>query len=307
MANSGKGLFSQEGPFMKYGTLLFDMVLISLLWLAFSGILVMLGILLLVSLLSVPSNWGIPIMILAVLIPVLHIGPATTACFYVMSRRQRNVDTYLWREFWHSYQENYKQGIVLSLILNAVPSLLLFLIYMEVIYAGYFGNSLPVLLGFQLIFVAEALFTDIYVFSMLARFDMTTKDFLRYGFILANKHLPVTLLCVVLLAGFVAVTILLVPLLMLFLPGLYAYLSAALLERVFRNYMPDEDAELEQEEVEGFDLDAERQAIMDRYSGHSASYDDAEASVTFVEPKAEEAAEVTIVQRAEDKKNNEDA
>ena len=52
-----------------------------------------------------------------------------------------------------------------------------------------------------------------------------------------------------------------------FMFGLYFYFSGMMLERVFRNYMPDEDEELEEEEVEGYDLEAERQEIIDRYTG----------------------------------------
>ena len=49
--------------------------------------------------------------------------------------------------------------------------------------------------------------------------------------------------------------------------SVYVYISVALLERVFKNYMPSEDDALEEEEIEGFNLDAERQAIIDQYLG----------------------------------------
>ena len=47
------------------------------------------------------------------------------------------------------------------------------------------------------------------------------------------------------------------------------YFQAALLERVFRNYMPDEDEELEKEDVGDFNINDERQAIINRYLGRS--------------------------------------
>lgn len=299
MAETGKGFFSQEGPFMKYGALVFDMVFISILWMFFSGIVLLFAILVFMPGLQLTAQWGLPILIVAVLLPVLHIGPATSACFFVMSRRQRDMDTYVWREFWKSYKRNYKQGIGLSAILNAVPGLLLWLIYTEIVYAGLFGTSVSILIGLQLIFVIEAAFLNIYCFSMLARFDMKTKEFIKIGFIMANKHLPTTLACLVLMVGSIAVTILYVPMLVAILPGVYSYATAALLEKVFRRYLPDEDEALEKEEVEGYDLDAERQAIIDRYTGNSHRYEDEEASITIVEEKTGKA-DITIVKHAEE-------
>ena len=298
MAEKGKGFFSQSGPFMKYGTLVFDMAYISVLWLAFSGV----G-LLNIGMMVLPESLLIgPLGLLLILLTVLHVGPATSACFFVMNRRQRDMDTYVWREFWRSYTRNYKQGLFLSLALNIVLALLLFGIYQEIVNMVLFGRFVYILIGIQLIFVIQILFLNIYCFSMLARFDMSVKDFLRIGFFMANKHLPTTVLCAGLLLGFTAVTVLYVPILMFFLPGLYACLTSALLERVFRKYMPDEDEELEQEEVEGFNLDASRQEIIDRYTGHSRHFEDEEPSITIIKPE-EEKADVTIVKHADEDEN----
>ncbi len=298
MSERGKRFFSQSGPFVKYGTLVFDMVYVSLLWLIFSG-----AGLAVIGMIALPDSLLTgPIGLLLILLTALNAGPAASACFYVMNRRQRDMDTYVWREFWRSYSRNYKQGMALAVVLNIVLTMLLFGIYQEIVNMVLFGRFVYILIGIQLIFVIQILFLNIYCFSMLARFDMPVRDFLRIGFFMSNKHLPTTLLCVVLLLGFAAVTVLYVPMLMFLLPGLYACLASALLERVFRKYMPDEDEELEQEEVEGFNLDASRQEIIDRYTGHSRHFEDEEPSITIIKPE-EEKADVTIVKHADEDEN----
>ena len=99
------------------------------------------------------------------------------------------------------------------------------------------------------------------------RFEMKTKDLFRYSFFMANKHLLTTILCTALLVGAFALCLLVNLLFAFVVVSVYIYISVALLERVFKNYMPSEDDALEEEEIEGFNLDAERQAIIDQYLG----------------------------------------
>ncbi|MFQ9799758.1 MAG: hypothetical protein ACLR23_13400 [Clostridia bacterium] len=84
---------------------------------------------------------------------------------------------------------------------------------------------------------------------------------------MANKHLLTTILCTALLVGAFALCLLVNLLFAFVVVSVYIYISVALLERVFKNYMPSEDDALEEEEIEGFNLDAERQAIIDQYLG----------------------------------------
>ena len=54
------------------------------------------------------------------------------------------------------------------------------------------------------------------------------------------------------------------------LVSIYSYIAVALLERVFRNYMPSEEDLIAQEDLGSFNLDAERQEIINRYMGRSS-------------------------------------
>ena len=253
--------FSLEGPFYKYGTLLFDIIMLSAVWACLGG---MLPVMLLMStgiLGSVPPVVGI----IMIYICMLHWLPASTAVCYALGKKQRGTDTYTMRDFWHSYSGNYKQCMILSLIVTTVLALILYNAYLVFLNQKVFGTMTYILLPLECLLGVLILFIMTVLPDLIARFDMKVKDFLRYSLILANKHLLTTILLIALLAGSIYLCLFVNMGLLFVIPGLYLYFSAALWERCFRNYMPSEDDELEEEEIEGFSLDAERQAIIDRY------------------------------------------
>ena len=99
------GFFSLDGPFVKYGTLVFDMIYLNVLWLFMGGPLIIL-LLMSTGLLGViPPAVG---MVLLFLI-MLHSGVATTALSYTLGKKQRGTESYTFRDFWHGYKTNYKQ------------------------------------------------------------------------------------------------------------------------------------------------------------------------------------------------------
>lgn len=102
---------------------------------------------------------------------------------------------------------------------------------------------------------------------------------------MANKHLPSTLIIFLLFAVTLAVTFLWNLGIGLFGFGVYVYLACFLLERVFKNYMPEEDLDndyLGEEEVRHTEkvrkavrsadekakeqIKNDRQAIIDKYT-----------------------------------------
>ncbi len=280
---AGAKLFGQDGPFIRFGTFLFDIILVSLLWVLTSGVLVYVVVALWAT------DWLVTVWGLLLLVAMfLHIGPATAAGFYVMSRRQREVGTYIFKEFFAAYAENYKKGIALSAILFLILGSLGFCIYVELLNLHLFGRIVILLLIVQGMFVLVGLFLYLYLFPLLARFELRIRDYLRLGFLMSIKHLPITALCLVILAAAVAGSLFFTMLIIL-LPGLSLYFKAALMEKVFRRYMPDEDRELEEETFEDYDMDAERQAIIDRYTGHSHDYSGEAPSVTYAGEEQPEA------------------
>lgn len=291
MKNNEKsgGFFSQEGVFVRVGTLIFDFMLISIVWGIMSGILPFLAAIL-IDAENLTSWLGIALLILA----ILNIGPATAAAYYTMSRRQREVSTYLVKEFFRFWKENYFKALGLSAVIAATAAAMGWLMITELLNLQTFGDTVIVLVGLQGMFLLLAVFAYLYVFALLARFDMSFKEYIRMGLMMPVKHLPSTLLCLVIFAAALVGSWFFLPGLFL-LPGVSLYFRSAILERVFRRYMPDEDKEIEEEVVENYSLDAERQAIIDRYMGRSHDYSNEAPTVTVIHDD-EPAATVTFAE-----------
>ena len=259
-----KEVFSAEGPFSRVGSAIFEIFYVNILWLVFGGPFAMVVI-------NYLPFWNGTVGYIAywvcMIAALLHMGPATAAAFSAVGKRQRHEETYTFRDFWHSYKQNYKQGLIVMLIFTIALGLIAYAIWLEVVNMELYGKMLFVVIPVQGLVLIELIFCLNYIFALLARFEMPTKDLFRNAFLMANKHLPSTVVCVLLFAACIAGFLFWNMGTSFFMPGIYFYLAGSMLERVFRNYMPDEDESFEKEEVEGYDIDAERQAIIDRYTG----------------------------------------
>lgn len=278
-----KEVFGLNGPIARAGSVLFDILYVNILWIVLGGI----ALMILSRFLPIPE--GSPL--LFVMIPLsfvllMHMGPATAAAYSALGKKQRKEESYTFQDFWKSYKQNYKQGLLIMLALGLAIAVIAYAIWLEAENTALFGKILFVVVPVQGFVLLELLFVSTYIFALLARFEMTTRDLFKYAFMMANKHLLTTILCILLLAGILAASFFLNMGILIFGIGLYVYFSCMLLERVFRNYMPEEEyltpveGEVEGEEknlipVHDEKYEKERAAILERYTGKKASSADA--------------------------------
>ena len=285
---SGGGFFRMDGPFIRYGNLLFDLIFLNILWLIVSGIGPALGFLYLTSN-TAAGNLPPYIVWPLIFLMIIHWGPATTAMFYTLGKRQRGTDSYTFRDYWTSYKREYKQALLVGAIVTALVGLIIYNIWFMYINTATFGGMVNVIIPLEVLVGVEVLFVTMYIFPMLARFEMPTKDLFRNSFFMANKHLPFTILCGAIFVGAFALIYYVHIAFIFIITSVYCYIAAGILERVFKNYMPDEDEELEQEDLGDFSISAERQAIIDRYLGRSTEHDDLdEGGVVLVDEEGNE-------------------
>ncbi len=272
-----KEVFGIEGPVARFGTALFDMIYVNFLWLILGG-----PVWILVArLLPVGNSVFLLVLVwLIILAAVLHLGPGTTAAYAAMGKRARGEESYVFKDFWKSYMMNYKQGLLLTLIFGVVGAILFEAMWMSLEYLELLGMMFYIVFPVQCFVAAELVMTIIYSYAMLARFVMSTKEILKNAVLMVNRHLPISLLCLALLAGtlYVPLGLNLGAAIVMF--GVFFYVSSLLLERVFRNYMAPEDvltpeeAEItgeksemvEESDEEKKAKEAERQAIIDKYT-----------------------------------------
>lgn len=189
-------------------------------------------------------------------IPIVTIGPSLTATYYVALKMIRKEETGIAKDFFHSFRMNLKQGMILGVGALLLVAVLLadmnILTYLAAI-PEFISKVLLVVIGLMLLIVAMIC---VYLFAVLAQFENSLKELIKWSAILVLRHLPVTLLCLVVAA---------LPILcMIFLPGFFlqtvlplmlllgfsgiAYIHAYFYVRVFAYYMPKEESEEEEME-----------------------------------------------------------
>lgn len=181
-------------------------------------------------------------------IPIVTIGPAITAMFYVTMKMVRNEESYIVRGFFHSFKENLKQGIIINLILLAAFIMLFFDISLV---RGMEGTMYKVLfyIFLVLLFLCTLIYT--YIYPVLAKFYNTIRNTFVNAFLMSIRHLPYSFLMIII--SLLPLAILFIPsfqaqslvLMLFFLMGgaLIAYINAHFFVKIFDKYIPEEEKE----------------------------------------------------------------
>ncbi len=184
-------------------------------------------------------------------IPVVTIGPALTALFYMTMKMIRNEESYLLRGFWKSFRQNFLQGLIINLIMLAAA----FLLYIDFSILGNVqGMPARVLYVLMLMILLLYLMVFTYIYPVLAKFYNSIRNTFVNAFLMSIRHLPYTLLMIlVTVLPFVAFFFgpshaqnIIVPLALLLGVSGIAYINSWFLVRIFDNYIPDEEKDQEE-------------------------------------------------------------
>ena len=201
---------STDGPLFEGLTYITNIIYVSALWILFS-------------------------------IPVITIGASSTALYYTVTKVIRHGRSYIFREFWQSFKSNLKQSTAVWLIYLVLMGVLL----VDIRVMGVFGNTVAQTL--QFVFLAGICMVSgvmVYALSYIARFTQDVRHILTNSVLMAIRHLPKTLLLIVILAAAV-LGCYLFGLAIFFVPAVAALLDSLILESIFVQYMSKEDLEKE--------------------------------------------------------------
>ena len=186
--------FNYDSPFWSFMSRIADLVIVNILWLVFC-------------------------------IPVFTIGASTAAMYRVTLNLVRGEGGGVVRSFWASFKLNFKQGVLLFLIL-LIPTLLV-IVEVEIYLSGA---------------VAQSVWMGV-IFCFPAQFDNTIKNTLKNAILLSIGNLPYSLV--------MAALNLSAPLLLLFATSFFlrtcifwiliggslvAMLNSYLLRKIFKKY-----------------------------------------------------------------------
>lgn len=218
-----KDFFSLDNPFSRFMTLVFDLAVLSMLFVVCS-------------------------------LPVVTFGASAAALYSVMLRRVRDEEGAIMAGFFKAFKENFKQGTIAGLIFVAI-NLLMLLDYrmIGVIENGTLAAVVTVCI-IMVVLAAAGVFA--YVFPLIARFENSLKITFNNAWRLAVINLPKTVLMIILnnlpLLFFLFRTDIFLPFLVLWsfiLAGTMAYLNSKMLRKIFDKLLPEETTEESLEEL----------------------------------------------------------
>ncbi len=202
---------SIDGPFIKFMSLIADIIMLSVIW-------------------------------FLLCIPIVTIGPATTAMYYVMTRRIYEKESYIFSDFFKSFKQNFVQSMLTWLAIT-IPIIIVFF-NMYIVSRGYvFANNevvANIALVIYVFILFELILMNIYAFPIIARFHMSFKETLKTSFALSNKHLP-TSFALIAIVVIVIIIVNIMPVFIFVSKGLIVAFSSYFFMKIFRKYIPTMD------------------------------------------------------------------
>lgn len=143
-------------------------------------------------------------------LPVITIGPAITALYYMAMKMVRDEETGIFKGFFHSFKENFKQGLILGIVMLALIVLLLFnWYYVRNVEGNWEVLQTVLVLGLVAVSAGFLLILN-YVFPVLARFYLSIKHVFITALVFAVRHWLCTLFMLIISA---------IPVILYLLPG----------------------------------------------------------------------------------------
>jgi len=173
-------------------------------------------------------------------LPVVTVGPATAALYYTVVKCFRQKEKSTFTLFWRAFRGNLKRGIGGTLL--CLPVLLALIFGYSVMKANWGSDFGAVMFVAYDIALVVPLGIMVWLFPLLGRFDAPLKDSLRTAALLTFRHLPSTVILVLLTIETV------VSLIerwwpVFFAPALWALLCSLFMERIFPKYLTEPEIE----------------------------------------------------------------
>lgn len=164
-----------------------------------------------------------------VCLPIVTIGPATSALYYATVKSIRRDRSYPIKEFFKAFKRDFKQSFVVGFILVVVGVIL----YVDVKFAiNFINSSLTYMRYLYLIIGMVVSFIAVYIFPLISRFSLKLSGLFKLSFYLALRHLLTTVVSVILLFGSFVLVYISAGFAMIFVPVVVNLLISIMMEKV---------------------------------------------------------------------------
>ncbi len=171
---------------------------------------------------------------------IVTIGASTTALYYVLGKKARKETTYVAKDFFKSFKQNFRQSVPLSILVSM--GFVSFILYCSFIIEGVFieayASSLKYIVPITIVFAFELFNFTAYLWALLSRFDMTSKALMKTAMMMTHRHLLTTLgnLGVI---GAVAVCIMKFPFMIIVAPSMIVWGQSFMIQNRFTTYIEE--------------------------------------------------------------------
>lgn len=165
-------------------------------------------------------------------IPVITIGPATTALFYCSQKMASDEESYITKLFFHSFRQNFKQSTIAGIIFTVIGIII-----------GIDGYALYHLhnqssfwtLVLAVYIVASVAYIIIlsWIFPLLARYENTILNSLKNALMLAIRFIICTAMMLLVYFIMIVIVVRFFTPAIIFGMGTCAYINSMLLKKVF--------------------------------------------------------------------------
>jgi len=200
--------FDQDGGFVKYGSIIFDLIQLNFF-----------------------------VLLISIFTFGLGFGAAATAMMYSIDRTIFEENGYALKNFWKSFKLNWKQASILwaGALLVILTSRLGMDIVLQI------GGPMSFLTIVQTALIIETIFILIYAIPMLALVDFKLLDLIKNAFVIAHKHFLTTLICLGLTGLVIFMSVELHGVFLLFLTsGVGLVVNQLVVRKVMLNYLTEE-------------------------------------------------------------------
>ena len=227
-------------------------------------------------------------------IPIFTIGVNYTALYYVTLKMVKNEESYVFKSYWKSWRQNFKQATGIWLIFLFIGVFLVMDIFLVNQMTG--PSTYLRYVFFVILFIWGMVLT--YVFPVLSRFDNTVKQTIKNSLLMSIRHLPwkivmlvINLLPLILLIFAPTTVASLVSFVMIFLGiAVVAYANSwFFVNKIFPYYMPsEEEEELSELEESSRVLEAMDRATPDFLENSGNPTTESADAASEAEPSADE-------------------
>lgn len=175
-------------------------------------------------------------------IPIVTIGPAVTALYYVTIKMARGDDPYIVKSYFKSFKENFRQSLIIWLVMLVI----IFILSVDwwVVRNMMEGRTAQVMNIILLVVILLLSLTGFYIFPVLSRFENSIKLTIKNAFLISCLNLPKSILIVLIHLmplALVLITIQAMPLVFLLGIPTVAYLCSKLFVGIFKRFEPEEE------------------------------------------------------------------